>query len=364
MKIKIIFLSLFALVFFPSLVFGQQELTLKDYLEQALPHQEGRRIVVNEAMGLITVTDTPSNQKLIKKLIQQIDVGPDQVMIQARFVEVSMEDLNELGVEWYWYRAGAPSNGKTFSDFTVGNAPDFSDPNNRTTSDGITWPWEDSSSFEAGSCFPRTQEGLDLFLSKTTFSGSYLRAHLHALEQQGKINVLSSPKVTTLSGQIANMQAINSFPYISEFDLENIGTAEHPIWKKTYITKEKSVGISLEVTPYVGTDSKYISLDIHPVVDVLLNQVPIHHNIPDELGWPVIETRSTQTSVVVKSGETIVMGGLIRDDEEIINKKIPILGDIPILGNLFKHKYSKRDKKNLLIFLTATLINSQGETVR
>lgn len=364
MKIKTIFasLTLFALVLLPSFVFGQQELTLKEYFEQALPPQEGRKIVVNEAMGLITVTDTPSNHRLIKKLIQQIDVGPDQVLIQARFVEVSMEDLNELGVEWYWYRAGGPSNTKTFSDFTVGNAANFSDPDNRATSDGITWPGEDSS--DASYCFPRTQEGLDLFLSKTTFNGSYLRAHLHALEQRGKINVLSSPKITTLSGQMANMQVTNTFPYISEFDLDNIGTAEHPIWKKTYTTEEKKVGISLQVTPYVGTDSKYISLDIHPVVDVLLDQVPIHNNIPDDLGWPVIETRSTQTSVVVRSGETIVMGGLIRDHEEIINKKIPLLGDIPLLGNLFRHKYSHRDKKNLLIFLTATLINSQGEPIK
>jgi general secretion pathway protein D len=363
MKIKIILLNLAIFLSITSICWGQQELTIKEYLEQALPPQEGRKIVVNEAMGLLTITDTPTNHKLIKKLLKQIDVGPKQVLIEARFVEVSVSNLNELGIEWSWYRAGG-TKGSSVQDLSVGNAPGYSDPNAKTTADGIYWG---ESTLRRGTFtepFPQTEQGLDLFISKTTYSGSYLRAYLHALEEEGKANLLSSPKVTTLSGQMANIQVTDTFPYISELKLENIGTAEFPIWKFKYTTDERTVGISLEVTPYVGTDSKYITLDINPTVDVLLSQVPIHYTIPTDVGWPVVETRSTQTSVVIKSGETIVMGGLIRDEEKTFNKKIPLLGDIPLLGNLFRYKYSKRDKKNLLIFLTATLINSEGEEVK
>lgn len=362
MKIKSLWFSLIALFFINSFCFAQQELTIKGFFEQALPPQEGRKIVVNEPLGLITVTDTPSNHKLIKKLIQQIDVGPNQVLIEAKFVEVSVTDLNELGMEWYWYRAGSPQ-GSSIQDLSVGNAAGYADPDNRTVADGVTWPWGEPTSFGAGKCFPRVAKGMDLFISKTTFNGSYLRSQLHALEEQGKANLLSSPKLTTLSGQIANIQVTNTFPYISNLQLENIGTAEYPIWKFKYSTDERTIGISLEVTPYVGSDSEYISIDIHPTVDVLLGQVPIHATIPSELGWPTVETRSTQTSVVIKSGETIVLGGLIKDEEVIVNKKIPFFGDIPLLGNMFKYKYAKKEKKNLLIFLTATLIDSHGENI-
>ena len=364
-----LFVCFLAVFCFNSFSYAQEEMNIKGYLLKALPPQEGRKIVLETTTGLLTITDTPSNHKLIKKLIKSLDVGPSQVMIEARFVEVTVKDINEFGVEWYWYRAGKDG-GKPLKSLSVGNAAQYVDPSNRTTSDGITWPWKDPEYGRPGECFPRTERGLDLFIGKTTFHGNYLRAHVHALEQQGKANTLSAPKITTLSGQMANIQVTRIFPYVSKVELENIGTAEFPIWRIKSTIDEKTIGITLEVTPHVATGSKYITLDLHPVVDVLLDQRSIKPaweglpGVPDEIGWPVVDTRSTQTSVIVRSGQTIVLGGLIKEDEITIKKKVPILGSIPLLGNMFKHDYVKKEKKNLLIFITATLVSAEGGEIK
>ena len=86
---------------------------------------------------------------------------------------------------------------------------------------------------------------------------------------------------------------------------------------------------------------------------------------PDNLGWPVIDTRSAQTSVTVRSGDCILIGGLIQDaDNSTVKRQIPILGDLPLVGPLFKYEYQNREKKNLIVVLTARLIDTHGEEVR
>ena len=160
---------------------------------------------------------------------------------------------------------------------------------------------------------------------------------------------------------------------MSDIDFENSGTAEHPIWQFEYTIEEKMTGITLEVTPYVTGGSDIISLDIHPEVSNLVarraifvgdsaNPFTSEAAPPALMGWPVIDTRTAQTSLTVSSGETVVLGGFVHDDDTVTNKKVPFLGDIPFVGELFKYKYKDRTKKNLVIFLTATLVTAEGET--
>lgn len=369
-------LLLIVLVFISSPLFGQgnnqdnieYNLSIEEYLNNALPPQEGRSITFNEVTGILTVTDTPSNQRLIRKLVEQFDVGPRQVMIEAKFVEIEFENLDELGIEWYWYKHGDITLGDSTSS-TYLDTPQVGDPNDYVASDnykGVQWD-QDSSNL-----FPLTNFGLGLVMSQWE-SGKFLTAYLRALASEGRANLLSSPKITTLSGQQANIQVTQTIPYVSDVDFENIGTAEHPIWEFQYTFEERVTGITLEVTPYVGGDSDIITLEIHPEVSNLVARRPIFvgdatnpitsgADVPTLLGWPVVDTRTAQTSVMVSSGETVVMGGFVKDDDTVTKKKVPILGDIPIVGSLFQYEYKSRSKKNLVIFLTATLITAEGET--
>lgn len=322
-----------------------QEYTIKEYLEEALPANENRRVVLDEITGMLTITDTPSNQEIARELIKLWDVGPQQVRIQARFVEVAMSDIEELGVEW-WYRRVAVNRAKS-GDIDVDAWTEFL---------GEAIPFSDATA----------TSGLGLTIGRISgYSGTFLLAYVKALEEEGKANLLSSPTVTTLSGQMANIQLANIFPYASNIERTNVGTAIIPIFVEKYTVTEKAVGINLEVTPKVAGESKVITLDIHPEVSLLVKQIPLSpsSDFPDKLGYPLIDTRTTQTSVVIRSGETVVIGGLIREDENVTKRKVPVLGDIPLLGNFFKSNYVNRTKKNLVIFLTATIVDSRGEPI-
>ena len=330
----------------------EYSLSIEDYLNNALPPQEGRAINYNDATGILAVTDTPSNQRLIQKLIKQFDIGPKQIMIEARFVEIQFEDIDELGIEWFFKKR-----------VNI-------DINSNANTDYQHIKWDNTATDE----FPVTESGLDIAIFDDWNDRNFVEAYLHALAQQNRVNLLSSPRITTLSGQQANIQVTQTIPYVSDVTFENSGTAEHPIWKFDYTIEEKITGITLEVTPYVTGSGDVITLDIHPEVSNLKARRPIFIgdatganpitagiSVPDLLGWPVIDTRTTQTSVMVRSGSTVVMGGFIQDDDSTTNKKVPILGDIPLIGELFKYKNKDRTKRNLVIFLTATLITAEGE---
>ena len=335
-------------------------MTIKDYLESALPLQEGRTINYNELTGILTVTDTPTNHRLIRELVKQFDIGPKQILIEAKFVEISFTDLNEFGIEWYWYRQSPPSEG-IFEDMGIGTTAPEDDRS------GIHWD------VDVDTPFPLTDFGADFIISHTSASGSFLDAYLHALAEEDKANLLAAPRVTTLEGQMANIQITRTIPYVSDIDLENEGTAEHPTWVIKLAYEEKMTGITLEVTPYVSEATNVITLELHPEISTLYAQYVVGAwssrgvdllNLDEDVGYPAIDVRTAQTTVKVKSGDTIMMGGFINDEDTVYDKQIPFLGDIPVLGELFKYKYQTRAKKNLVIFLTATLLTSEGEKIR
>ena len=353
---------------------AEGSLNVKDYLEQSLPAQEGRKITYNGSTKLLTVTDTKGNQELIKDLIGQFEVGPKQVMIETRFVEIAVNDLDELGIEWDFFHKGTAATNDTLKKgLEIGT-------DTPKQYHGINWNNNVDSLFPAVGNFAGQ---FAIFKALADGSERYM-ANLRFLEQQGKANLLSAPKITTISGQMANIQVVRTYPYVSDFTLENIGTAEFPIWSYKLTLAEKPIGIFLEATPYVTEGSNTITLDLHPEVSVLKSQVPISNLnasgqtgqlgnvnstsnvkiIPDNLGWPVVDVRTSQTSVSVDSGETIVLGGLIKDDERVTKRKIPFLGDIPLLGRAFQYDYKNQTKTNLLIFITASIVDAKGEAIR
>lgn len=338
-------------VFIPSIYAQDNEdakvtkYTIKDYLEANLPPQEGRMIVLDEITGLLTITDTPKNHELARKLIKEWDIGPKQVQIEAKFIEITFTDLDEMGVDWQ----AITEEQHSILDFNTGMMGDAS----ATTA----------------ATFKQAAEvaGLGFFAGKASVSGTQLLSYLKALQQSGKANLLHAPIVTTLSGQEANIQVVRSFPYATSAtrDYPTSGGTTYVV--ETYKMAEEITGITLEVTPTVIGDSDVITLEIHPEVSELSSQgqVNITATVPANLGWPIIDTRTAQTTVMVRSGETIILGGLIQDkDDDTIERKIPLLGDAPLVGPLFRYKYEKRQKKNLVVFLTARLIDMQGKEIQ
>ena len=285
----------------------------------------------------LIITATPDEQRQIEEIIRQLDVYTPQIAIEAKMIELTVGDIGELGIDL------------DILNLRVGPTLDEGDV------DFIT-DWADA---DAG--FPATEAATALWF--TRLSPIAFNAVLQALQKQRKANLLSAPRVTTLNGQPAIIELTRTVPYVTDVEHVNIGTAEHPIWHTIYTIDERDSGIYLEVTPTVPEGSTLITLDIRPTVRTLVRRLALFEGVEEGLQWPVIDERTTNTSMVIDSGETVVLGGLIRQDETIISKQTPVLGRIPLLGHLFRHKYSVDEKKNLLIFVTAYLVSPRGEKI-
>jgi type IV pilus assembly protein PilQ len=171
-----------------------------------------------------------------------------------------------------------------------------------------------------------------------------LNLTLTAAATQGKVKVLSDPKIATLNNQPANINVTTQYPYVTTSIASTAGGAVSS--QVTYV----SVGIQLSVTPTINADGR-ITLNINPTVSQPSATAPTATG-----GAPGIDSRQAQTTVLIRDGETIVIGGLISDHNEVDDSKIPILGDIPILGFLFRSKHVARTRTEVLIFVTPKIL--------
>jgi type II secretory pathway component GspD/PulD (secretin) len=169
----------------------------------------------------------------------------------------------------------------------------------------------------------------------------FLSATLTAAAAQGKVKVLSDPKVATLNNQAANINITTQIPYVT-----SNATANTVSQAVQYVT----VGIQMSVTPSINADGR-ITLQINPVVSQ-----PSATAAASAGGAPAVDSRNATTTVLVRDGETIVIGGLISDSVQNTIAKVPILGDIPILGWLFKKKTVSRSRTELLLFVTSKIL--------
>jgi len=222
-----------------------------------------------------------------------------------------------------------------------------------------------------------------------------LEATINALNNLQGVSLLSAPSVTTQNGLKASIDIVREFPYPTSFEKPKLSnntniayqtggdagyalTLAIPPTPREFVTQD--VGVSLEVKPTTYPDQR-IDLDVTKAqvldFDGFIDYgVPIvtreDENTPDHtlegtvltsgtINQPVFNLRSMVTNLQVLDGQTAVLGGLIREDTQEVNDKVPVLGDFPIIGRLFQSKVTERTKKNLLIFITAKLIRSNGK---
>jgi general secretion pathway protein D len=205
---------------------------------------------------------------------------------------------------------------------------------------------------------------------------------LHLLQQNGNADLLSAPKVTTRSGNEASIRVVTEYIYPTAFEVDggqinaggNAGDAD--IVQETTVTPQdfatREVGVLLTVLPEVSPDGNMINLTMQPQVVTeptwyqygstvrRADGSEVTLNMPQ----PFFKVRSLNTQISIYDGATVVMGGLITEELIKVNDQIPVLGDIPLLGALFRVKSEKSVKKNLLIFVTAKLVDPAGRLIR
>ncbi|MGD9642953.1 MAG: type IV pilus secretin PilQ [Elusimicrobiales bacterium] len=311
-------------------------LDVKSQLD-AVSSAEGRaaRITADEGNNALVITDTQIGLDSTARLIRSIDRVPKQVLIEAKLVEVSLDNSLDYGINW---SGSAKKSGSYIGAQDISATP--------TTALGGAYAVNSPLGGAAGGTGVNLPANLvyGAFRLGKVASNYMFDAVITAAAKKGKAKVLSDPKVATLNNKEANINITTQIPYTTTET-----TASTPptlTTKVTYLT----TGIVLKVTPTINSDGR-ISMKINPTVSQ-----PSPTITPVAGGAPGIDTRSADTNVIVRDGETIVIGGLIHDTQSESVFKVPILGDIPLIGYLFKKKSMTRTRMELLIFVTPRIL--------
>jgi general secretion pathway protein D len=281
---------------------------------------EGSRISVtpDKATNSIVIMASPADYQNLVQVIQKLDRRRRQVFVKALVAEVSLDKVRDIGLQLGVGGAG--------TDGTVAAA-------------GVLDPFNFLGASNA------QQQAVVKILSglanNVNFSGV-----LKLLDQNGAVNVLSTPNILTSDNKEAEIFVGENIPLLTSTTLASSGLSQQSI-------ERKDTGITLKITPQI-TEGEYIKLDIYQEISAVKNS-------KGEATDLVTTKRSAKTSVVVKDTDSVVIGGLIQTRDEETIDKIPLLGDIPLLGYLFKTKSTNRTKTNLIIILTPRIIRSGAD---
>jgi general secretion pathway protein D len=391
--------------------------TALDFLkDQGVPFPPGASANFLPQSSRLIVRNTEENLELVDALVEQANVaGPKQVEIEAKFVEINQTNLKELGFDWLLGQfnignqgvfGGGGTSGQTTGPGIPSNSPDFpfnapgSGPvgqfpvtaGNRSGSTAITANAIDALLFPmlgASAAAP------GIFSLSGVFTDPQFQVVIRALNQKKGIDLLSAPRLTTKSGQRAVIEVVREFRYPTQFDPPKIPDATgptgvtgvvgantsnaFPVTPTTPTSFEtRNTGVTLEVEPVVGPDGVTIDLNLVPQVVEFEGFINYGSPIqtfstnalgvtttqvltPNVINQPIFSSRKVTTSVSVWDGQTVVLGGLMREDVQKTEDRTPILGDVPLVGRLFRSNSEQHIKRNLVIFVTARLVNPAGQ---
>ena len=347
----------------------------------------------------LIVKNTQEQLDLIDTLVEALNGAvPSQVDIEAKFVEITQNNLKELSFDWTLGQFSIPGVNNIFGGGgTMGNASTkiandfgFVDPSsgnpvgtsnsgsglitsgNRTGSGALSSNAIDSLLFPAGNISSSATPAI--FSIAGVFSDPQFQVAIRALNQKKGVDLLSSPRVTCKSGQEAEIEIIRDFIYPSTFTPPALtsgsgGVGATPATPQDW--KTEKVGVLLHVQPTVSADGSTIDLQLEPKVedfDGFINYgTPMYANgqllTANVINQPIFSSRRVRTSVSIWDGQTVMLGGLMREDVQKVEDKVPFLGDVPLLGRLFRSSVDQHTKRNLVIFVTARLINPAGDSI-
>ena len=276
----------------------------------------------DQRTNTLIVRDLQSTLDLMDGVVKTLDSVTPQVSIEAKIVETDFSNTENLGIDWTLQATASGAARPTSFPF-VTDATNHQLPGN--------FPVPAASAFSYG-----------------TLSMSAFQAVMQILKSRTDTNVLSNPKIVTLDNQPAKIVVGSQFP-IPNYTY-NSETAKLQVSGFEY----KNIGVIFEVTPHVN-NAGLVTLDLHPTISA--NNGTVTFDSQNTL--PVLSVQEASTKVMIEDGQTLVIAGLVTDTTGVTNKKVPFLGDVPILGQAFKKKSDTKEKKELLVFLTPHIITVQ-----
>ena len=261
---------------------------------------------------ILMITDIPSNFDLIDSIVKSLDVEGDQINIAVKFIETTLKHDETIGINWNLRETMyIPGGGEadTTSTIKVGH---------------LKIPGET--------------------MSFATLTAPVVSAMLDLLANDGDTKLLQEPQVTTMSNSAANIVVGTTVPVL-------VPQGEGSVFgSNPYTYEDQSINVSLNVLPRVNSQD-VISMKIDAVVQAVVGYVGAEQR-------PMVSTRSTNTNVRVANGETLLIGGLIFDNDLESMSKMPLLGDLPFINKIFRYRNTEREQRELLIFITPTVISA------
>ena len=300
---------------------------------------------IDERTNTLFFRETRSNIDNIRKMLVQIDKPTRQVMIEARLVEVSADPVQAYGINW----AGTFGSASAPQTITYGVPNPAASPvpgaGPPTSGFGLGNPNNNNFFGSLGHLIP----GQFAILSVPQFS-----AALTALNEDSDAEFLANPRVVTADNQQAKIEIIRNQPIPQLNFNEQTATAVFGGFQ------DKNFGNKLVVRPSINKDN-FITLSVKPEIS---NKVSDFHFLFQgaDVTSPIIDTRTLDSNVLIKSGDTLAIGGLLSDQVTKGKTKVPVLGDIPVLGYAFQSHDNERHKRNLLVFVTPTILDQRYGT--
>lgn len=293
-------------------------------------------LIADETQNALIVRAKPRQIRQIEAVLDDLDRRRSQVLIQAAIVEVSGDNAQQLGVQWAF---GNPQSG-------VG-VVNFSNVGSSLVSLGASIQAKDATKTNLG-------EGaaIGIGTSRTSANGNltFYGALVQALNTVTDANLLSTPSIMTLDNQEAKIVVGQNVPFITG----STATAGSGVTNPFTTIQRQDVGITLRVTPSLS-EGGTVKLEVEQEVSSV---VPTADGIKSS--DLITNKRSIKTSILADDGQTIVLGGLVQDDVKKSVSKVPLLGDIPVVGALFRSTSESRTKRNLLVFLQPTIVRDAG----
>ena len=375
-----------------------QEMAIKSFLTRSGVPFEPPATLSFDGTRLI-VTQSPKNLDRVKNIIRRYS-DIKQVHIEAKFIEVEQKALNELGVNWTLAptpggigNVNAASNLRSINRVFAQNntAPKNLTINSQITTGGVTT--NNTQTFP--NIAPSFPGGMNLGSIANTYSGTVsvlgqetLAVAIRAIEESAGSDLMSSPSLTVLDGKTAVIKVAQLLRYPQAYgDIQSnvgqgggggaLGAANTSVAITAGTPQDftvQEVGVTLEVTPTVAADDS-IALNLKPKVTEFEGFVEyggtsvaltggVTVTVPSGFFQPIFSTREVTTDVTVFDGATVVIGGLTREEVKTVDDKVPVLGNLPLIGAAFRSTGKSVQKRSLMVFVTANLVSPGGATLR
>ncbi len=366
------------------------EMLKKFFNDRGVSFNEGTSISYNRRAGKLMVRNTPENLQRLDELIRQLDaIEQPLIQIEIKAVEIADVDMQELGFDWSMDALGTTGKSQQWS---------FQQGANRVgmLRHGDTlWDGKDTSVLRNFNIFPA------LFGSQHPFGSDLplnINLSVYALSQNARTETLAAPKILVCNDHLAQVKLVKSYYFPTSWDDYDVTVSDSTsgVTIKAPVPEfpdkpNEEIGVAFDVTARVASDNRTINLKVHPKITQYLgkDEWPMKiegyyliDNGPQPATWPpgqpytrytkqptetvytiwmpIFSQRQLDVEVDVYDGETVVLGGVVDSTSETIVDKIPILGDLPLVGRFFQSHAENISRKSLIIFVTARLVNSDG----